>query len=270
MSADKKRRMLLLMMLVTVALSTVACFSKETPVGPPERTGAFSIQKHHLVRFYDTGNGESDFYEITHQRTVFSTKIRFPEIGWTSFDRVIRLPCKQPAWLVGIGGSTALLTEQEHQPRMELLWRPDVDEAMQPITNELWHIPDYVRVARFPDEIYRGGRVFDGVSLDQRWLPDQPAGRRSRFVAISPDGRAAAWLRTTFDSQFDHETKRHFILVSDEQGTTAAPLELSESFLKRFPTPGLYPPRMSWQPWFDSALVWGKNAAQRWEVRLKG
>ena len=259
------RRLLLFGGSLSLLLGVVGCFTQRTEIGAAQRVGNFSIQKFHLVRLNDTGNTESDFFEISHGR-YWRTKLGLPPENWTSFDRVARLPSDSVAWLVEEGAWSGLITERDGNPRVETLWRGDYDNPIQQISATQWHIPDYARIARAPEEMYSGGRIFDAHTLTQRQLPDQPLDHPGRFLGLSPDATAVAWLSV---ARSDEQTLIYSVLASDDRGATSQGLVLTKELLHLSVPPNGTSDGPSRQKWFEGSFAWRRNGLNRWEAILK-
>jgi len=250
---------------LSLLLGVVGCFTKRTEIDPPQQVGNFSIQKFHLVSLNDTGNRESDFFEISHGR-YWRTKLGLPPENWTSFDRVTRLPSDSIAWLVAAGAWSGLITERNGDPRVETLWRGDYENPIQQISATQWHIPDYARIESASEEIYSGGRIFDTQTLAQRVLPNQPPDRPGRFLGLSPGATAVAWFSITY---IDDQTSIYSVLASDDRGATSQAQVLTEELLHRNPPPSRTPDGPSWQKWFEKTFTWRRSRENRWEAILK-
>jgi hypothetical protein len=253
---------------LALLLGVTGCFERITKVGPPERIGRFSIQKYHVVSFYDTGNREWDYFEMSHGRFL-PTTIRIPPGDWSHFDRVTRLPSNSLAWMVEYGAESALVTEKDGEPWVEILWKGERDGPIRPITATRWHIPDYRRVTPDPFFLFSGGHIFDGATLTQRELPNQPDEGPLQFVALSPDDKAVAWFRREYDKTA--ETRGGSVLISDEFGMPCRPLALSEDYLKRNRPPDelLRERGPAWPAWLDRNFSWKLDASRRWTLDFK-
>jgi len=249
-------------------LGTTGCFERITKVGPPQRIGRFSIQKLHIVSFYDTGNSERDYFEISHGR-FFRTTIGMPPNDWSQLDRVTRLPSKSLALLVEYGSRSALVTESHGEPCVQTLWNGDQDNPIQVISGTRWHIPDYQRIASPSFHLFSGGRIFDGTTLAQHSLPNQPDEGPLQFAGTSQDDGAVAWFRRSFDESIGTFTGS--VLVADRLGMTCPPLTMNADFLKRNPPPSQFTRLQgpAWSAWLETNFGWRLDGSRRWTLEFK-
>ncbi|RDD81318.1 hypothetical protein DVJ77_13500 [Dyella tabacisoli] len=254
--------------------------SNEQSLGKPEKIGPFTFERFRNSYSSESGPTVYEYYKISYG-SYFPSAIHFPNDAWVRIDQITRLPSAQPAWMIRTGNSVAMLTERAGRLALDPLWNVDYDkgqEQVQRVDDKHWYIPDFDRVGEYPNFTYRSGRLFNGVTLTQRWLPVWPvldgqpgtiAPSRTQFLAISPDETTSAWLFTTFPDDGPDSVRQYEVRVLDERTPTLPPVALDAKFMEHRPLPDsdyYKETRPLYQAWFDAAFRWNRTPDGRWQL----
>ncbi|WP_198083490.1 hypothetical protein [Variovorax sp. E3] len=185
-----------------------------------------------------------------------------------SFSRVVaQLPSPGSSWIVQANGYFYLLSETTEK-LLTRLWTSEQGAPqsayIQQIDADRWYIPNKKFVdIQTPDGIAMqqsaAGRVFNGRTLQQEWLPPEPPPDESfrRFdevVSVSPDNSTVVWVYRSDVVRF---------MVADKNGPTMPVVEMSGAW---FDAPS---ERDEWAPWFGSLTNWHRQPEGRWTIELK-
>jgi hypothetical protein len=172
-------------------------------MGKPETVGLFRFQRYKALQHNESGAPSSyEYFKITYG-DMLPRAVYFPseKYKWDRINEITRLPSSQLAWLLRVGERAAVMTEESGHVVVKPLWNIG-DEGrdggrMKRVDDHRWYIPDRRREGTYPNFVDRGGRLFDGKTLTQHWLPAIPKivgslRARCQFLSVSPDESSVA------------------------------------------------------------------------------
>ena len=183
----------------------------------------------------------------------------------------------EPSWLIRVESHVALMTARSEQLVLEPLW--DGDEPIQRIDDHHWFIPDMISDGGSRGLKYRGGRLFNGKTLTQHWLPAAPtldnSLQRRQFIAVSPDETSSAWfvMKHAFDETGKPKQLGYQLVTTGDESGARLVLEVDPELIARDPLPD--PSRyhcydLEWttpyQAWFGKSFRWIRDVGGRRHV----